>query len=484
MKKISSSIRFKLFFVFILLLLVFLFIFFTINANFLDDIFISGSKSAMEKQFLEYKDKVSKGYYDEKIIFEMSKESGIGITIIDKSNGIISTSQQFKKGKPIQSSIPIKEILKRVNYTHKETFFFISPHKDIWQKSITFIGKISDNKYFISDKPLGFIQESSKMAEKFIVISGIITLIIGSFIVYFLSQKLTKPIININETAKEIANLNFDKKAEVTTNDELGTLAININNISYSLNKSLTELKDANSKLKEDIERERSLENMRRKFVSSVSHELKTPISMIQGYADGLKYNIAKTPEDMKYYLDVIIDESQKMNSLIKDLLDLSSYESGTFNINKKEFDISELIRETTEKYRKSLYNSSIVLEVDAPVSLVVNADKLRLQQIISNFLDNAVKHIGEGNNIKVNLRKKENNIYFSVYNNGDKIETNEMQNIWTSFYKIDSNKIKGNVGTGLGLAIVKAIVELHKGTYGVENIEDGVRFWVEIPIE
>jgi signal transduction histidine kinase len=268
----------------------------------------------------------------------------------------------------------------------------------------------------------------------------------------------------------------------VKSDDEIGRLGTSINHISNKLNTVLTELTLANSKLREDIEKEKELEKMRRKFVSNVSHELKTPISMIAGYIEGLKYNIAKTKEDKEYYYDVIIDETDKMNNLINDLLTLSSYESGNFSINKENIDISHLLKNIIDKYKRNIEENNLNLVIDIPEGLNINADSLRVEQIITNFMNNALKYGEEGGDIKITLEDLEDKIKLSFYNSGDKIDEKELENIWTSFYKADSDKKHINSGTGLGLAIVRAIVELHGGDYGAINKKDGVEFFVALP--
>ncbi|PLX31879.1 MAG: two-component sensor histidine kinase, partial [Clostridiales bacterium] len=247
---------------------------------------------------------------------------------------------------------------------------------------------------------------------------------------------------------------------------------------------ALNGLRDANAKLTEDIERERRLEKMRRRFVSSVSHELKNPISMIQAYADGLRHNIAKDPEAMAEYAEIISDESDKMASLIKDLLDLSAYESGTFTINKAWFDFASLVKESSERQKKLFDEKGVGLETRLPEKAMIYGDALRMEQILSNFLANALRHSDEGGKVKVSLENSREGSRLRVYNTGSPIEENEIENIWTSFYKIRNSGLDPAAGTGLGLAIVRAIVDLHGGSYGVGNTEKGVAFWVEIPNE
>lgn len=481
----KRSIRLKLFLIFIGFLLAFQLVLLAVNAYFLDDIFIWGNKRIVTRMYADFKSKLAKGSNPEELIHEMASEFGGNIALLKSDMSVnTSTYSRFSRSR-LNRMIPNVAVLGSYfkNNPEKTSVFFIPPYELNTPMIMIFVGTLPEGELLVVEKPLGVIYESSAIAENFIIVSGVGTLIIGFIIVFFLTDRLTKPIVEMDEVAREIAELNFDRRVEVKSEDEVGRLGASINNISDKLNEVLSKLMETNHNLREDIERERMMEKMRRKFVSSVSHELKTPISMIQGYADGLKYNIAKTPEDTQYYCDVIIDESQKMNHLIKDLLDLSSYESGTFTIVKAPFDFSVLILDTVEKYRIALHEKQISLNVEIPEQCIINADKLRVEQIISNFISNAQTHVKTNGLIKVSLEELSDTVCLSVMNSGSNIAEDELENIWTSFYKIQSLKSHANQGTGLGLAIVRAIVELHKGIYGVDNVEDGVRFWIKLPL-
>ncbi|MBS4537089.1 HAMP domain-containing protein [Clostridium sp. D2Q-11] len=478
----TKSIRYKLFGVFILLLSLFLMIF-ILSSYFLDDIFISGNKRIIKRNYNEFNTTLREGEVTQQELVDMVDEIGGNITILTPNLNLKVTTSTFNNEDNTAFNLQVmKEIEKlRIDETKTFTFVIASSLRDD-RRVMFFIGKLSTGGFFIAEKPLKVIESSIEIAELFIIIAGIGTLIIGSIIVYFLSTKLSKPIVEVNRVANEIANLNFDEKVEVKSEDEIGRLGNSINLISNKLNTVLTELTLANSKLREDIEKEKQLEKMRRKFVSNVSHELKTPISMIQGYAEGLKFNIAKTPEDKEYYYNVIIEESDKMSNLIDDLLKLSSYESGNFHIDKDSFDISSLLKDVIEKYKINIKERNMKLDLELPESLIINADSLRIEQIISNFMNNTLKYGEEGGNIKISLKDLKDYFRLSFYNSGDKIDQKELENIWTSFYKADSEKKSIQTGTGLGLAIVRAIVELHGGRYGAMNKEDGVEFWITLP--
>lgn len=478
----AKSIRYKLFGVFIVLIVLF-FLIFIISSYFLDDIFIVANKRIMNKTYQEFDTTIQKGGIDQQELIDMVDEIGGNITILTPSLNLQVTTSTFKTNGNTTFNFRVMREIKSLiaNKTKSSSFIVASDAKDE-RRVMFFIGQLSEGGFFIAEKPLKVIESNTEIARVFIVIAGLGTFIIGSILVFFLSTRLTKPIVEINKVAKEISNLNFDKKVKVESDDEIGRLGRSINHISNKLNAVLTELTLANSKLREDIEKEKKLEKMRRNFVSNVSHELKTPISMIQGYAEGLKYNIAKSDEDKEYYHNVIIEESDKMSNLINDLLKLSTYESGTFTINKESFDIASLLKDTVEKYKRNIEEKGIKLDLDIPEKSTINADRLRVEQVITNFMNNTLKHGEDEGDIKISLKDTQDKIKLSFYNSGDKIDEGELENIWTSFYKVDSDKKSSQSGTGLGLAIVRAIVDLHGGSYGVENRENGVEFWITLP--
>ncbi|MDD4262420.1 MAG: HAMP domain-containing sensor histidine kinase, partial [Syntrophaceticus schinkii] len=240
-------------------------------------------------------------------------------------------------------------------------------------------------------------------------------------------------------------------------------------------------LTEANKKLRADIEQERRIDKMRKEFINNVSHELKTPIALIQGYAEGLKLNINEDEENKNYYCDVIMDEAGKMNRLVKDLLDLSQIESGSFKLDKTSFNISSLIESVLDKYRPVLFEKGIKVELDIPEYLTVNGDAGRIEQVLVNYLINAINHVDDKKEIKIQAVILNEKVKISVCNSGENIPDESLDKIWTSFYKVDKARTRSYGGTGLGLSVVKAIQELHGNSCGMENLEDGVLFWFEV---
>ena len=353
--------------------------------------------------------------------------------------------------------------------------------------------KINDTRYIISAVPnnskgevmfavssLQPVNEASSVIKEFYLyfFIGAIFLIIILSLVY--SNMVTEPLIKLNEAASKMANLDFTQRCDIKRQDEIGNLANTLDFLSENLSESLNSLKEANIKLEEDIEKERQIEKMRKEFVAAVSHELKTPISLIGGYAEGLKDDIFEENEK-EYYMDVIIDESKKMGNLVADMLDLSQLESGSFKLVKEEFFIDELITATMKKFAAVVNDKNIKLDINVLDKVKVYADWTRMEQVITNFITNAIRYTDENGTIIVSMEDIEDKVLVSVENTGKGIPKEEVDKIWNNFYKIDKSRTRKLGGTGIGLAIVKNILELHHGEYGVKNTEAGVKFYFAI---
>ena len=279
-----------------------------------------------------------------------------------------------------------------------------------------------------------------------------------------------------------MSNLDFSEKYKVKSNDEIGMLGNSINSLSESLENKIQELKEANIELEKDIEETSKISEMRRQFVSDVSHELKTPIALIQGYAEGLADNVVTDEESRKYYVDVILDEANKMSELTRGLLDLTNLEYGKNELNIQEFDITSLVASITKKNELLLNEKNITLEFDDSSHYEVMGDVFRIEQVVTNYLNNAIKNIDDKKKIKIIIEEKDNDIIrINIENTGKNIDIEDMSRIWVRFYKVDNSRNRASGGSGIGLSLVRAIMTQHGNQYGVENTKDGVNFWFEL---
>ena len=329
------------------------------------------------------------------------------------------------------------------------------------------------------------IKETVKISNNLLIIIGILMIMIASIIASLIANKFTKPILQLNNITKKMANLDFSNRYRISdTEDEINMLGRNINEMSDKLEVTIKQLRQNNTELEQDIEEKSKIDEMRRQFISDVSHELKTPIALIQGYAEGLIENVNTDEESRKFYAEVILDESNKMDNMVKRLLELMKLEYQERKFNDTNFDLTELIKEELRRETVVIKEKNISIEFDDSKKVMVCADQEYIEQVVNNYLTNAIKHAEEKNGIKkiiIRTEEKEGKIRLYVYNTGEKIPEEYINKIWGRFYKIDSSRNRNAGGTGIGLALVKAIMNNYNNKYGLRNYEDGVEFYCDL---
>jgi signal transduction histidine kinase len=312
------------------------------------------------------------------------------------------------------------------------------------------------------------------------IISGFILAagIIGAVI---FAGNISKPVRNIQEVARNVALLNFDVRAnEKTSTTELHDLSISINIMADKLNSLISDLRSSNEKLKADVDHQLRLDKMRREFVANVSHELKSPLHLLLMYTENLKNNIENIDKD--YYYGTIIEETNRLNEMVESLLDLSAIENGLSRMNKERFNFSDFSEYVVSKMNPIYKNLSVFVSIEK--NIFVEGDSRYIEQAIKNYIANAVSHTSTNGSISIELKCHKTQAVFSVFNEGNVIETEEMSQIWESFYKTDKARVRTDENhSGLGLYVVKTIIEAHNGDYGVINAENGVKFWFSLTI-
>ena len=337
-------------------------------------------------------------------------------------------------------------------------------------------GTFSDGSWFIMQSPLASIRESASLANRFLIYLGGVGIILGGVLIWLFSRRITQPVMQLAGLSQEMANLNFDARYTGSGRDEIGVLGSNFNKMSEQLEKTISELKRANNQLQMDIEQKEKIEEMRNEFLGNVSHELKTPIALIQGYAEGLKEGINDDPESREFYCDVIMDEADKMNHMVKNLLTLNQLEFGADEVQFERFDIVGLVRGVIASCEILIQQAGATDE-----KLDVWADEFKTEQVIRNYLTNAIHHAADEKRIEVRIRKEGKKAHISVYNSGRPIPEEDVPKLWDKFYKVDKAHTREYGGNGIGLSIVKAIMESFHQKYGVRNFDNGVEFWFEL---
>ena len=314
-----------------------------------------------------------------------------------------------------------------------------------------------------------------------LLLTLLLSCVVGGLLSFQFAGHIVKPIQQIDRTAHKIACQDFSTTLKIPkTKDELQRLAKNINQMSQQLEQDMTQLKAINSQLEQDIDEKSRIDRMRREFLSNVSHELKTPLSIISSYAVMLKYEGEHI--DTGEYTDVILDETRQMNQMIGKLLDLSRLEHAAEHLELSPCNLSETVESLMETRRILFQQKGLSLNCSISPNLTVRADETYLSQAMDNYLGNALKYTSEGGSVTVQLKMYGPLIRFQVTNTCPPISEEEQREIWESFYKLDKSRSKDrNMSVGLGLYIVKTIVEAHDGNYGLENTEDGVSFYIDL---
>ena len=414
------------------------------------------------------------GYIDDYLIFEILKKDNF-IVDIYKDNIIIYTNRELPKKLNLDKFDKKYLYKENLNISKKFESYIVEDLRENIE-FLYFKTNISNEHKIIIKTPITSIKDSVYISLKFLIIIFIPIMILSIFIVLYLSKKFTKPIIELNELTRKISNLDFTSKIDIKTNDEIEMLGNSINKLSSDIEKSLNELKYKNIELEKLIEYKNKEEILKREFVSSVSHELKTPITIISGYTQGLMSEILNTKEEKDYYLKTIYEESEKMTNMVNELLDLYKLESRTLKLNIEKVNLKDFIFDIIKKFEFKTKN--INLEVDI-FDIYIYCDKLRLQQVMNNFLDNAIHHVNSNKIIKIYTENIDDKIKLSVYNSGENILDTEK--IWYSFSRLDEARTSTSNRVGLGLSISKEILKMHKFDYGVINKDKGVEFYFYI---
>lgn len=441
---------------------------------FMDKYYISLKKDSMEKIY----DNIEREYNNVDRLAEeiyKSEQAGIGVRILDKNLNYIYKTSMFGKDMDVMKENIDRDLIGSLGRSKTNIQILKEQNGDNY--IINFAGKIGNNTAILSSS-VRVLEENSKIAETFVIISSVATFGIVLIIVYFFSRKITKKINEVRGITEEISNLNFENRLDINSNDEVSQLLENINNMSEKLENSIKQLEKTNQDLKqENIELEK-VEKMRKQLIANISHEFKTPLTLISGYNQLLK-NKLPSKEDQKYS-QVIINETERLNQLVIDFLELSKIESSNDYLVKKDINITELTNDILNNMQLKIKEQDIKIKKDIKYKGNIYSDDKSVRMILSNYITNALKFVQNENIIKIGIYEEKNKVVFSIYNTCDKLEEDTINNIWNSLYKTTNERNKS--GTGLGLTIVKTIAENIKSECSVQNVDNGVEFKVEFP--
>ncbi len=337
-------------------------------------------------------------------------------------------------------------------------------------------GQLNNGYYYVVRYPLESIKDAADISLMFYVFIGCIMLAISAFIIWKTTRKLTEPIDELNVLSTRMADLDFEAEYKSGGDDEIGKLGANFNKMSKNLQLAISELKSANIQLEKDIREKEEIDEMRREFLSNVSHDLKTPIALIQGYAEGLK-EMSQDAGSRDFYCDVIIDEAQRMNRLVRQLLSLNQLESGQNQLDMRRFDIYEVISGVVNASSLVAEQKNVQIKNDCPQGMYIWGDELMVEEAFTNYFSNALNYVGGENKIHISCIENGEIATVTVFNTGMPIPEDELDKIWDKFYKVDKARTRQYGGNGMGLSIVKAIMDRHSQKCWAENYKNGVAF-------
>ncbi len=370
-----------------------------------------------------------------------------------------------------------REILEEKNNSVIQIFF----DQRIQSEYIEMWGTLENGNIYLMRSALEGIKDSVAIANRFLTYVGSCAVLLSAIVIYLVAQKVTEPILELASISEKMTHLDFEAKYTGTSKTELAVLGANINELSETLEETISELKTANNELQKDIEKKNKIDEMRKEFLSNVSHELKTPIALIQGYAEGLKEGVNDDAESREFYCDVIIDEAVKMNTMVKKLLTLNELEFGNDVVAMERFDIVALITNYIQSAEILTKQNEISVRMEEYPSIYVWADEFKIEEVFMNYFSNAINHCSGEKIIDVKLVRKERKVKISVFNTGEPVPEESIPHLWEKFYKVDKARTREYGGSGVGLSIVKAIMDSMNQKCGMKNYDNGVEFWFEL---
>lgn len=462
-----------------------------VNNIFLEKFYVQNKADAIEDAYVRINEVVSNGdITSEEFDLELKKTCdmyNISLLVIDAESNTIKSSSR-----------DVDRLMRRlydnffnpdtdVEYLEENDKYYLAASMDMvtLTEYIEMWGVLDNGNMFLIRSPLESIRDSVSISNRFLAYVGLIGTVISAFLIWFVTARVTKPIMELKDISEKMIQLDFETKYNSRSLNEIDLLGEHMNELSETLEKTISELKTANNELKRDIEKKEQIDEMRKEFLSNVSHELKTPIALIQGYAEGLKEGINDDEESREFYCDVIMDEAGKMNVMVKKLLDLNQLEFGNDVVVMERFDVVAMIGNFLTSAEILTEQNGITLKHAVHAPIYVWADEFKTEEVVRNFFSNAMNH-AKGDKlieIKYDLIEEQdsNKVRISVFNTGDPIPEESLPHIWEKFYKVDKARTREYGGSGVGLSIVKAIMESMNERYGVINYTNGVEFWFEL---
>ena len=480
----KHSIKKQFALIFIILMTSIIFLCWLVNTLFLENYYIKSKTNVIYQAYLSIKQAGENNSYEseefQKELESVCSKNNISAYVMDANSDMkyVSTNGGDRLEMLLFGYLLGYTYVDDVTIVREDEDYRIQYTKRNGGGFLETYGRLTSGVAFIMSTPLESIHESAQLANRFFFYVGIIGTLLGGIIIWLVTGRVTKPILSLNELSEKMVHLDFDAKYEGKSQNEIGLLGENMNKLSHSLEENIKGLKSANNELMRDIEKKDKIDEMRREFLSNVSHELKTPIALIQGYAEALQEGIGEDPESRDFYCDVIVDESMKMNRMVQKLLTLNQLEFGREVAQMERFDLTAMVGNLIEQGKLLAQKNGISIEMKEYPPCHVWADPFMTEEVFQNYLSNAVHYCKGEKIIRVFMEVLDGRVKVSVFNTGDPIPEEALPRLWDKFYKVDKARTREYGGSGVGLSIVKAIMESMNQQYGVDNQANGVTFW------
>ena len=489
-QNIHRSLKTQMSMVFVGLLICLVAAFMIINGRFLEPYYIRNKESRFIELYENLNNVSNDDDWDAKkkndSLLHFAEKNNISYLVIEKDSDVHTNVHDKNMLKNQLMGYFLNQAQKESSVLKSTDNYQITRSWDPWNQNyyIEMWGNLDDGSQFLLRSPVESIKESAAISNRFLLYIGSILIVITVLLIWYFSKRITEPLRELARLSDRMADLDFEAKYTSGGSNEIGELGANFNRMSEKLESTISELKKANNSLQKDIEQKDKLEKMRNEFLGNVSHELKTPIALIQGYAEGLKEGVNEDAESRDFYCDVIMDEAAKMNRMVKNLLTLNQLEFGDEDIVFDRFNLTALIRGVLQSMEILADQADATVNFRQTEDIYVWADEFKVEQVVRNYVSNAFHHVSGDKVIEVKMIVEGDKVRVTVFNTGTPIPEEDIGHIWDKFYKVDKAHTREYGGNGIGLSIVKAIMKSFHQQYGVKNYDNGVEFWFELDVK
>jgi len=452
-----------------------------VNSVFLEKYYIFKTKTTFVNEYEvlleQYKESTDNEFLN--ILKKQNSNTGYKYLVVnEKYDVILSSAPEFQIDDRFELTKFLKKFLSKHQNELSEDKIFYQALKsdDNSQYDIVLAAKLKRDYFLLITKPVQQISDNVAIANDFIIMIGIGVLIIGALIAYYMSRRIVRPLLEITKITSKIAHLDFSKRYKGTLKDEVGILGQSINRISEKLHSTISDLNQANTDLQAELQ-------LQKRFLASVSHEFKSPVGLIRGYAESLQLGMAQNKEEAEEFTAIILQETDHLSRLISDIILLMHMDSGTFHIDKKKFNLAVSIQDIINKHVQMPTEKPLQFRTEIPSILPVYGDEGRIIQVLENLISNGIRHVDSRGILHITAKQLNDQVKVEVYNSGNPIPEKHLPHLFNAFYSAHDSRSRNKTGSGLGLSIVNSIMQKHGGECGVLNTEDGVVFWFSLPV-